>query len=291
MKPGKEYNYRLATLTENIQTMIFDTTITNKINQSVIYILALKPVELDADSSLEVTCIFKSVKVDADANGEKFSYQSGVTTDSAEIERFGEYVTLINNPFNLRINKTGEIIDVFKTDKILSSFIELRGAGESITPEQRKMVQEQIIEGGIKPLLMQIFRKIPEYVVAKDSVWRYRMPESQLAIFRMNSQNKFSVSGLENFKNDKIAVLDASLEAQISGESKLTDQGITYEFEKPVSEASGKIYFNVTEGHIKKSRIKNRMVISYTMEGSTPQGKQQGSRTEIMEYTNIVELL
>lgn len=290
-QPNKDYNYRLATITESTQTIRFDTTVSSKVSQNVVYLINIKPVQIDEDSTFEVVCTFKSVKIDVDGNGEKISFQSSEEIDSTKKYHFGEYIILINNPFNLRINKTGEILEIFRTDKIVSSFIELKGAEQTITAEQRNMVKDQIIEGGIRPLLMQVFRKIPEQQVAKDSLWTFQSKESQLVVFRLQNTNKYSVTGLEKLNNDKIAVLEAGMETKVSGDSKFTEQGITYDFQKPVSETSGKIYFNLTKGLITKSRVKNKVVLTYTMEADTPVGKQKRYHSESMEYTNIIEIL
>jgi hypothetical protein len=274
-QPDKDYNYRLATITESEQTMRFDTTISSKVRQSVVYLINVKPVQFDKDSTFEIVCTFKSVKIDVDGNGEKISFHSDEEIDSTEREHFGEYITLIDNPFNLRVNKTGEIL----------------AAGQQVTPEQRNMVKDQIVEGGIRPLLMQVFRRIPEQTVAKDSLWTYPSRESQLVVFKLQNINKYSVAGLEKLNDDKIAVLDAGMETKFSGNPKFTEQGITYDFQKPVTENSGKIYFNITKGFITKSRTKNKVILSYTMEADTPGGKQKRYHSESMEYTNIVEIL
>jgi len=288
---NKDYKYRIATLTDNVQTIKADTTISQRANQNIIYLLSLKPTEIDSDNSTEFVCNFYSVKVEAIVNGQTFTYQSGVTTDSLEKAKYSEYEALINNPFNIRINKVGEVIDIFKADKILSKFLALRNMSDSLASDQKNTIKEQITQGGIKPLLSQVFRKIPEKLVAKDSVWTYQQPPSSLLVFQLNSTNIYKISSLENFKEDKVAVINASLETKITGNNKVTEQGFTYEFKKPETEASGKIYFNVDKGFIQKARVKTKLVISYTWEGNTPAGKQKGSRSEVLEYTNIVELL
>ncbi|OGV06756.1 MAG: hypothetical protein A2330_09110 [Ignavibacteria bacterium RIFOXYB2_FULL_36_7] len=288
---NKDYKYRIATLTDNVQTIKADTTISQRANQNIIYLLSLKPTEIDSDNSTEFVCNFYSVKVEAIVNGQTFTYQSGVTTDSLEKAKYSEYEALINNPFNIRINKVGEVIDIFKADKILSKFLALRNMSDSLASDQKNTIKEQITQGGIKPLLSQVFRKIPEKLVAKDSVWTYQQPPSSLLVFQLNSTNIYKISSLEKFKEDKVAVINASLETKITGNNKVTEQGFTYEFKKPETEASGKIYFNVDKGCIQKARVKTKLVISYTMEGDTPAGKQKGSRSEVLEYTNIVELL
>ena len=288
---NKDYKYSIATITDNIQTMKADTVISQHANQSIVYLLDLKPVEFDKDSTTEFVCTFYSVKIDANVNGKTFSYQSGATTDSVERMRYAEYEALVNNPFNIRVNKTGDVVDIFKADKILSQFLILKNMSDSLNSDQKNTIKMQIIQGGIKPLVSQVFRKIPEKILAKDSVWTYQQPVSSLLVFQVNSTNIYKVNSLENFMNDKIAVIDAGLDTKITGKNQVTENGFTYKFNKPQTDASGKIYFNIDKGYIQKSKVKTRLVIYYTMEGNTPGGKRNGSRSEVVENTNIVELL
>lgn len=288
---NKDYKYRIATLTDNLMTITADTTISQNANQNIVYLLNLKPIEIDNDSTIQFVCNFYSVKVDASVNGQTFSYQSGVTTDSLELAKYSEYEALINNPFNIRISKIGEIIEIFKSDKVLSRFLALRNLSDSVNADQKNMIREQITQGAIKPLMTQVFRKVSEKSVAKDSVWNYQQPPSPLLVFQLESTNVYKINSLENYKKDRLAVIDASLDTKITGKTEVTEQGYTYKFKKPETEASGKIYFNVDEGLIQKSRTKMKIVMSYTMEGDTPGGRQKGSRYEVVQYDNIVELL
>ena len=61
-------------------------------------------------------------------------------------------------------------------------------------------------------------------------------------------------------------------------EPKVNQGNVSYSFQKPISTAEGKIYFDVDKGIQIKSRTKTRLEISYTMEANTPKGKQKGSR-------------
>ena len=74
-------------------------------------------------------------------------------------------------------------------------------------------------------------------------------------------------------------------------ESKDNQGNVIYTFQKPISTAEGKIYFDVDKGVQIKSRTKTRLEISYTMEANTPQGKQKGARRDVITNTNILELL
>jgi hypothetical protein len=288
---NKEYKYRIATISANEQNIKMDTTISQNVNQEMIYLINVKPTEIDKDSIYDVVCTFSSIKLDATANDQKHSYQSGVTKDSSELLKFSNYEALINNSFNLRVDNTGNILEIYKTDKIISKYLELQNLKDSISTEERNAMREQISEGAIKPLLSQIFRKLPEETVAKDSVWTISQPAFPFLVFQLQNNYIYNIDALEEYDEDNVAVIDAKLDAKITGNTKVTEQGVTYEFNKPSSEAAGKIYFNVEEGYVLKSMIKSKTMISYTMEGDTPTGKQKGSRSDVMEYTNIIELL
>ncbi|HSP89048.1 MAG TPA: DUF6263 family protein [Ignavibacteriaceae bacterium] len=291
MELDKEYKYRIATITDNKQTIKLDTVINQNVNQQMIYIVSVKPTELDKDSIYEVSCTFNSIKLDAIANNQKHTYQSGVTKDSTELLKFANYEALINNSFNLRVDTKGNILEIYKTDKIISKYLEMQNLKDSISADERNAMREQISEGAIKPLLSQVFRKLPDSNVAKDSSWTISQPVVPFLVFQLQNNYIYDITGLESFNDENVAVVEANLQANITGNTKVSEQGWNYEFDKPSSVASGKIYFNVEKGYVIKSTIKSKTTISYSMEGNTPTGKQKGSRADVMEYTNIVELL
>jgi hypothetical protein len=290
-RKDKEYRYRIAALSENTQSIKFDTTISQKIKQNAIYILSLKPLEIEEDSTIEISCSFTSIKIDAQINGQSFSYQSGVTKDSLELMKYSLYESILNNPFTVRINKLGEILEVYRVDRIINKFLELSGNKDSVTTEDKNFLKQEIVHGSITPTLTQIFRKVPDIQVAKDSLWRYSQPAASLPPFQIQNTNIYKIAALEKMEDDKIALLEASLETKISGKTEFTEQGISFEYKKPITEATGKVYFNVTGGYIQKSKTRTRLDISHTREANTMRGKQKGTWSEITENSNIIEML
>ncbi len=288
---NKNYRYRIASISVNKQSMQTDTLISQVVNQNLIYIINVKPLEIDSDSIYEIACTFSSIKLDASGNNQTFSYESGVTKDSLELIRYANNESLINNTFNLRVNSKGEIIEIYKIDKIVSKYLELQNLQDSVKAEDKNLLRDQISQGAIKPLLTQIFRKLPENEVAKDSSWTISQPPFSFLVFKLQNNYNYKITSLEEYKGEKVAVLDAGLKSNVTGNNKTTEQGITYDFKKPVSEASGTIYFNIENGYVLKANTKTKTTISVTIEGNTPTGKQKGTRTEVNEFNNIVELL
>ena len=52
-------------------------------------------------------------------------------------DQFAEYEALVNNPFNLRVSKLGAIIDIYKADKILNKFLDIKNLSDSVDAQQK----------------------------------------------------------------------------------------------------------------------------------------------------------
>ncbi len=288
---GKRYSYKMASFTEDKQTVHADTTFTDQVKQSIVYSLDISLNNVDKDSVLDLSCDINSILLDAFANGQFFSYRSGVTTDTVEKRKYAQYDAMVNNPFNVRINKYGGILEISNIDNVISKFLRLKGMTKSASLEERESLRQNIIENALKPLVTQLFREMTPNVVAKDSNWTFVQPPTPFLIFKLENTNLYKVDNLEKYNNDKVATIAAGLHTVISGDTKYEERGAVFQFKKPVTSASGKIYFNITKGLIQKSNVQTQVDIFYTMEMPTPKGKQKGTKTEVITSKNVVELL
>ena len=282
----------MTNIAENTQTVnANDTLLSQKVKQTLIYLIKLKVLDIDVDGIFEIGFNITSVKLDADANGEKFSFESSTSKDTMERIKYSEYVSVLNNPFNVRVTKTGEIVEIYKADRIINEFLKLKGAIDSVTAAEKDYLKKDMIERALKPIVVQVFRQLTDKMMAKDSLWTNPQEPTKLMVFQVQNTSTYSVKSLELFNNDKIAVIDAGLKTNISGNNKVTDRGATYIFKKPVTFAEGKIYFNLSKGCVQKSKTNSKIQISYSMEVPTPKGLEKGNKTEIVVNTNILELL
>ena len=289
---GTDYEYRLTNIAENTQTVnANDTLLSQKVKQTLTYLIRLKVLDIDVDGIFEIGFNITSVKLDADANGEKFSFESNTSKDTMDRVKYSEYVSVLNNPFNVRVTKTGEIVEIYKADRIINEFLKLKGAIDSVTAAEKDYLKKDMIERALKPIVVQVFRQLTDKMMAKDSLWTNPQEPTKLMVFQVQNTSTYLVKSLELFNNDKIAVIDAGLKTNISGNNKVTDRGATYVFKKPVTFAEGKIYFNLSKGCVQKSKTNSKIQISYSMEVPTPKGLEKGTKTEIVVNTNILELL
>ncbi len=288
---GTKYSYRISTISEDMQSIKTDTAIEQNVKQNVIYLFDFEPAVVDKEGTLELTCNISSIKLDASSNDQKFSYNSDDKKDSAQTARYSEYESMVKNNFSVRISGNGEVLEIFRVDKILNKYLEIKGYTDSVSAQQKTMIREDLISGVLKPLVTQIFREMPAKSVPSDTFWTVPQNPQRFMIYQISNTNVYKVASLEDLKGDTLVKLNAALDTKISGESKVTDRGVTYQFQKPATSAEGIIYFNLTDGMIQKSKTSTTIDIFYTMEANTPQGKQKGSRKETIKNINVVERL
>ncbi len=288
---GETFKYRLTTIAQSEQSIVADTTMSESMSQTIIFILNFKTLSIDQDSVAELECLFSSINLKASARGNEVTYQSGTQMDSTERVKFAEYESFINNPFNLRIGKLGEILEIYKTDKLMNKFLELRGLSDSLNAQQKIMASQELTNKSIKPLVSQIFREVPSHKMSVDSTWNQKRESMPIMVFQVDYENQYKVASLEMLGDDKLAVVSGSVKTTVIGDPNYTERGVKYDFDKPKSTATGKIYFNVNTGMVQKSRTQSRMENGYRMEMPTPEGIKKGSAKEISTNVNVIELL
>ncbi len=288
LKKGKTYNFRLTAISTDDQTITStDTTLSQDLKQTMIYNMKLTPSLIDSDSTMELEAVITSIKMDGTVGNESVHYQSGVNLDSADISKYAQYESLIQNPFEIRISKVGELLDLFRTDKIVTKLLDIRGYTDSLKSEEKAALKNDISEGLLKPIINQVFRKLPLEKVAKDSAWKVEQPVNQMMVFQTQNTSLFKITGIENLNGDLIVDINAGLDSKFTGKNKLTDRGVNYEFHKPVTSGEGKIYFNLTKGLVQKTKLKTSITLSFDMESRG----QKGSKKEVITNTNILEYI
>ncbi|MEB2354944.1 MAG: hypothetical protein OZ915_07190, partial [Ignavibacteriales bacterium] len=160
-----------------------------------------------------------------------------------------------------------------------------------ISVNDRNTIRQELIAGILAPLITQIIRKLSDKEVYKDSTWELKQAPVPMMVYQINYVNQYKVENVEKLDDHRIAVINASISFNYQGQPKLSQGNVTYNFDKPKSTAEGKIYFDVDQGLQIKSRTKTSMQLNYSMEANTPQGKQKGSRSDVVTNTNIVELI
>jgi len=288
---GKTFRYKLTTLSNTKRTMETDSVVSNTIIQEISRIIRFETISVENDSIAELKCTVTDIAVNAKMNGQTFTYQSGGDLDSVDSKRYIEHEGLVNNPFRIRVTNHGELLDVYRADGIVNRLLELSGYKDSINIQQKAGYQNEIVNNLLNPMIQQVFRDFPVKMMNIDSTWDKNLPPVQVMVFSIGYTNHYTITGLEKLNDEKLALINGVSIPSIQGELKHSNNGVNYEFEKPVTEASGKIYFNLDRGLIHKSKTKTKLTINYSVNMDSPQGPQNGKITEKVSNDNILELL
>jgi hypothetical protein len=291
MESNGKYRYKLTSETTTEQTVKADSTMTIALKEFITYIIDCDVREIDQDSVMEVRLVFSSVKIDAESGPQKFSYESGKPVDSTKLAEVIQYESFINNPFSARISPTGEIVELYRTDKIINKFLELQKAQNKVTPEQKAQIQMNLNEGMLKPIIQQIFRKLPEQTLTAQSKWQDSKP-TKLGAFDVTQKVDYNVTGFEKMGDQRLIAMASALTIDAQAKAPFTERGVKYTLGKPKAEGSGKVYFNITKGCLQKSESLSHVEMNIQMEApkGTP-GPSKATRKESVVSKNIVQLL
>ncbi len=289
LEKGKTYKYKLTTIADEVQSIEADTIIKQDLKQTITYLLSLNVKDVDVDGIMEIEFVYDKIKINALANGKPFNYESGTKMDSVEKIRYLDYEAMINNPFIARINKSGEVVEIYRVDKIINKMIELKNLKDKIQNDEKQVLQGDVTNIVIRPLLAQIFRKFPDKKVSKDSTWAFPQQPANLQVFTLESTHTFKLKSFDKYKDENIAFIEGGIEAKytISPEAKKNN----IEVKKPNFTAEGKIYFNLSKSILQKSKTRTSINVELSMVAPTPKGMQKVTRKQSTVNTNIVELL
>ncbi len=81
--------------------------------------------------------------------------------------------------------------------------------------------------------MTQMIRKFPDHSVGKDSTWSVKQQPEPFMIFTINNTTTFKVTNLQKQNDNKLAVIDASMNSNVTGKTTSTQQGVRYNFKKP----------------------------------------------------------
>lgn len=289
LSPGTKFRYRLTSITEDKQSIVADTTISQTVLQTMSYLIDAEIKEVDQSKVFEVELKFAQIGINADVNGNKVTYRSGSKLDSADKDKYTEYEAMINTPFSARVDRYGEILEILRADRIANKAIEMRGYQDSLSSVEKKNYQLDLIEGALKPVVNQIFRKLTDRKVSKDSTWQMLQQPVELPIFRLNNLHQYKVTGFEKYNDSKIAVIDVELISNIVVSPEAKRNGVTVT--KPSYSGTGKFYYNMDRKLFQKVTTRTDLHLTMEMMAPTPSGMRKVKRIQNAVTRNILELL
>jgi hypothetical protein len=289
-KKGKEYIFVLTSIGNDAAHIIADTTIENTVHSKVTYKLSVTPTEIEDDGTFSANISYLGVSLEAKSDKEKVTYQSGQKLDSASRGKFFQYEALINNQFGARVKSNGEILELFKTDKIVQKMID--GGPklpQALTPQQRAQIKGNIEESLLRPTLQQIFRKLSDAKVSTNTAWDLEQDFPVNQILNFHTKQTFTVKGFELYNNNKVARIDITAQTvpQVNPEAKKQNINV----EKSTLDGTGKLFYDTDKGLLTYGRT--RLFIDTKISGKTKtrKGDTNVSSSNQTEKISIFQLV
>ncbi len=287
---GSEYIYVLTSIGSDVASIKADTAMENAVQSKVTYKIGITPTEFDEDGTLTLNVAFLGISLEAKSNKEKVSYQSGTKLDSTQKAQFFQYEALVNNSYGARLKNNGEILEIFKTDKIIQKIIDLApNMPKALTPEQKEQVKREVVESVLRPSLQQIFRKLSDAKVSANSNWSIDQVLPVNQIIQFGTKQIYSVKGYEMLNDAKMARIDISAQStpEINPEAK--KNGI--EVEKSTLDGTGKLFFDVNKNMLAYGKTKLLIDTRINRKSKGPKGEMKVSSSNISEKTNVFQLI
>ncbi|MEG8947036.1 DUF6263 family protein [Rosettibacter firmus] len=288
---GDKLKYKLTAITSTFESIQADSLMQSKSNQTTTYIFDIEVLDVDDDKTAELSLNISSLKINADINGQKITFDSNVKLTPEEQQKYFEYLSIHNTPYRARVSEKGEVIEVSRLDKIIDKMNSLQPQKQNLTAEQKSQFAKNLGDALIKPITQLLFRELPKKSLAKDSTWQKNYP-GQLSIFKIDNTITYKVEDFFKINNDKAAKLSANLSCTWTGNKKGEDNGIKYNFNDPKISGSGNILFNIDKGILIKAETETSVEIVATLEvRDETQKLRKAVRKDYTLNKNIIELL
>lgn len=284
---GEELKYKLTTMNEASESIKADSNVTTNVNETANYTVSLSVLEVDPDSVTEFTVTINAIDLSSKMNGKETKYNSNEQMKPEDKLPFIQYDAIINNPFRMRLNGKGEVIEVTRLDRIVDKLLALQPPPKPLTPEEKAMVTKNLTERAIQPLVQQLFRLVPAKKVAVDSTWNYSYPN---VVGKLQINNKVLFTYKE--QESGIAKVTAELSNTLQGEKTMTEGTITAVFDDPKISGGGTIFFDVEKGRLKSSETYTLQEFRVVLTNSAQaKGNKKVDRKQTSKNTLKVELL
>lgn len=288
---GDKFKYKLTTITTSQESILADSLMQAKSNQTTNYIFDIEVLDVDADKVAELGITISSLKLNADINGQKINFDASKQLSNEDKQKFIEYTTIHNTPFRARVSQVGEVIEVSRLDKMIDKMSSLQAQNQNLTAEQKSQLAKNLGDALIRPITQLIFRELPEKSLAKDSTWQRNYP-GQLSVFKIDNTITYKIEDFVKVNDYKVAKLSANLHSTWTGNKKGEDNGIKYNFSDPKISGSGNILFNIDKGLLIYAETGTNVELTANIElRDQAQKVRKTTRKDITTNKNIIELL
>lgn len=252
LKKNSVLRFKLTNYSKNTQTIHLDSVMSGYFEQTVDYYIKVTVKNKEENGNLELDFYCEKIKATGSSStGEKLQFDSeNPPTDSLQKQITKNFDLLVNADFSARLSSTGEVLDIYRSDKIIDKIVE--NAQRKPSFEERAAIKTDIDMGLLRPLIQQIFRLMPDKSVNVDSTWEQTYP-LQLSVFDIQNTAKYKVTKIFESNGNKLVEVLGTLSIQSAGKTDHTEGNITYKFMKPKATGYGKIFYDLDKKVVRNS--------------------------------------
>lgn len=272
MNKGDKFYYRIEANTSQTENSPATEGKDMKQENTINYYYSKEVSDIDQNGILTFKIKFDSISILAKVDTMLIKYSSNINDSIKANPNFIQYNAVINEPFFMRVGSEGEITDVYGLEKIYENIF--KALGDTLKEADKNSIKESFGKDAIKEILQQEYQIFPKTEVLKDSSW-VKVFNTQIAVFDVVNNAKYTFKGVEDQNNQKIANIEALLSVEFKNK-EVKEKGMTMTVEKVETDGSGKIAFNLNRGCIvsKETSTKLNIDLKLAAKGQTAKSIQ-----------------
>jgi hypothetical protein len=269
---GDKFSYKMEASTTNSENSPATGGQDVKQDNTINYYYSKETTDIDGNGIITFKVKFDSITIRAAIDTMIIKYSSNINDSVKANPNFIQYNSVINEPFFMRISSDGEITDVYGLEKIYENIF--KALGDTLKEADKNSIKESFGKDAIKEILQQEYQIFPKQEVIKDSSW-VKVFNTQVAVFEVVNNAKYTFKGIEDKNNQKIANIEALLSVEFKNK-EVKEKGMTMTVEKAETDGSGKIAFNLTRGVIssKETTTKLNLALKLAAQGQSAKSTQ-----------------
>lgn len=284
VKKGDVFKYKMIAKTSNMEkspaTEDKEITQNNEIN----YYYTKEVTDVDGGGIISYKVTFDSINISSQMAEQTIKYNSNVNDSIKQNPVFMQYNAVIQNPFYIRVNPSGEISDVYGMEKIYENLF--KSLGDTLKEADKQTIKEQFGEESLKEILQQEYQIAPSNPVAVDSSWTKSFSTAVL-FFEVVNNAKYTLKGIENKDNQTIANIEAALNVEFKNK-EVTEKGMKVAIASSETSGSGKISVNLSRGCVsyKETATNLKLVLKLSAQGQSANSTQGVSTNLTVQLLN-----
>ena len=223
-----------------------------KSRQMMTYYYTQEVESIDNEGIITMKMSFDSIQVlsAAEMNDSTITelYNSNVKDSIYNLPDFIQYNALINQRFYLRIDKTGDILDVYGLEKVYENIY--KALGDTLSEQDKSLVKESFGKESIKGIIQNQFQIFPQTEITIDSAWT-RSYETNLLVFPVRNNLSYTLLEINEEGDQSILKIKADLGIDFLNK-EINEEGAKYTLTKSDASGTGEVLFDLKSGWIVK---------------------------------------